>query len=788
MHDLPGASASRAARVAVVAPAGALVASGIALAAFARRLYEGGAPGATPALAVMVPFTSAAILLAAASLLLLHRRRSVAARRLGRLAAAVVALLGVLTVAQCVADWETGSARGTFVTLHGWWAQRPSPATGLGLVLIGSALFAAYGSTARAKVFAGMSAAATLAVALAALVGHAYGASPLYGLNEWGGTGVSTAVAMFALASGLVFADTSGGFASLAVSGSAGGQLIRRLIPVALLAPLLFGWLAVRTQNAGLVDAPFGTALLTVALSVLLVGFIVRQAAVLHAVSLEREKLTAQERASREQVTNILESITDAFFALDRAWRFTYANREAERILQRPREKLLGRVVWEEFPEAASGSFRREYERALAEQTTVDFEAYYPPLASWFEVHAFPSADGLSVYFRDISARKRAEDSLRDSEERYRLLADMIPQHIWATESSGYHTYFSRRWFEFTGATQEQTEGDGWLDLLHPDDRERTIACWQHSLETGEPYAIEYRFRGADGTYRWFLGQAMPQRNAAGRVIKWFGTLTDISERKRLEQSRASLMRGFSHDVKNPLNAALVSAQLLERGQGQEGALSEKQRSTLARIRRSIRAAVRLIDDLLELARAEAGQLEIECADTNVGQVVREVVEEFRAQAQAAGIELDIHAPEVLAATTDPVRLRQVVANLLSNAVKYAAPGPVSVSAEIPHGKVGWIAVHVADTGPGIPAEKQEAIFEEYTRLDPKASHGAGIGLAISRRIARLLGGDLTVASEPGHGSTFTMLLPARCADALQHETPDALVVQPRASDATHVH
>lgn len=489
----------------------------------------------------------------------------------------------------------------------------------------------------------------------------------------------------------------------------------------------------------------------------------------------------AQEMRARQRIATILESITDAFFAVDREWRFTYVNRRAEVILRRRREELVGTSVWEAFPDAVGTAFDREYHRSMEEQTTVEFEACYPPLDVWIEARAYPAPDGLSVYLRDVTDRKRAEQALRESEERYRLLADMIPQHIWTTDPDGYHGYFSRRWYEFTGATLEETKGEGWLRFVHPDDRERTVARWQHSLGTGEPYSIEYRFRRADGEYRWFLGQAMPQRDETGAITGWFGTLTDISEQRRLAEererrreelervteSRATLMRGFSHDVKNPLGAAMGHAQLLS--EGILGELSGRQRESVERICRSIDTAIRLIHDLLDLARAEAGQIEVECVATDVSRAAREIAEDFRAQATAVGLALDVRAPDGLRADTDPTRLRQIVANLLSNAVKYAPRGQVTVDAEIRPaggpGPGGWVALRVTDTGPGIPEDKREQIFQEFTRLDPEAQQGAGVGLAISRRIARLLGGDLTVESEVGRGSTFTLWLPPTAAE-----------------------
>ncbi|AFZ16190.1 PAS domain S-box protein [Allocoleopsis franciscana] len=148
----------------------------------------------------------------------------------------------------------------------------------------------------------------------------------------------------------------------------------------------------------------------------------------------ERLQLLHREQAAHNQITKILESITDAFFALDGEWRFTYVNQQAERLLQRKRSELLGQSVWDEFPEAVTSLFYQEYHRAVTEEVSVEFEAFYPPLKTWFSVHAYPGKQGLSVYFEDINQRKQAQESLQSSEERYRLLFENNPQPMWVND------------------------------------------------------------------------------------------------------------------------------------------------------------------------------------------------------------------------------------------------------------------------------------------------------------------------------------------------------------------
>ena len=234
---------------------------------------------------------------------------------------------------------------------------------------------------------------------------------------------------------------------------------------------------------------------------------------------------------------------------------------------------------------------------------------------------------------------------------------------------------------------------------------------------------------------------------------------------ERANEMRARLMRGISHDLKNPLNAIDGHAQLLE--EEIKGPLNGGQRDSIARIRRAVRSLLGLVGDLVELSRVEAGHLRIAPVPTDIAQVVRESGEEHRAAAETAGhrleVALDGGAEPVV---TDPERVRQVLGNLLSNAVKYTPPPgriEVRLARRAPPNRGGeaWVAVDVADSGGGVPERMRESIFDEFTRLEEhEHKAGAGLGLAIARRITRLLGGDITVDDTPGGGATFTLWLP----------------------------
>lgn len=236
-------------------------------------------------------------------------------------------------------------------------------------------------------------------------------------------------------------------------------------------------------------------------------------------------------------------------------------------------------------------------------------------------------------------------------------------------------------------------------------------------------------------------------------------------ELERITASRSRLMRGFTHDVKNPLGAADGFLQLLE--VGVMDGLTDQQKDAVDRARYAIGAALHLIEDLMELARAETGAIAIEWAATDLRVAVRGAAEEYRAQAEANGLTMRTEIPdEFPPITSDMTRVRQILGNLISNAVKYTRRGGVTVrlTARADGSAPGpgrWAAVEVSDTGPGIPEAQMELLFQEFSRLETAAGEkGAGVGLAISKRIAKALGGEITVESVVGMGTTFTLWFP----------------------------
>ncbi|HET6681671.1 MAG TPA: PAS domain-containing protein [Gemmatimonadaceae bacterium] len=256
-------------------------------------------------------------------------------------------------------------------------------------------------------------------------------------------------------------------------------------------------------------------------------------------------------------IARVLERVSDAVVALDSEWRFTYVNAQAEQVMRVPFAELRGREVREVFPELVGSRFHVECRRALAESAPLQFEEYYAPRSTWLGVSVYPSVDGLSIYFQDITERKGVEQALRASERRHRSLVEASAQVVWSADARG-EVQELPAWSALTGQTAEEVRGWGWLDAIHSADRERTRQAWERAVATGHRCETIYRVRTAEGDFRYFFHRSVPVTDESGVVQEWVGMCSDITERKRADEWRAFLadasrMLGSSLDVATTL-------------------------------------------------------------------------------------------------------------------------------------------------------------------------------------------------------------------------------------------
>ena len=252
----------------------------------------------------------------------------------------------------------------------------------------------------------------------------------------------------------------------------------------------------------------------------------------------ERDRSLTQEREARRELSGILESISDAFFAVDREWRFTYVNRRAEELWSKSREDLLGKSLWEEFPQADDSVQYREIRRAMKERTTTGFEAISPKMDVWVAGSAYPSADGgVSVYFSDVSERKRVEEALRDSEERFRAIVSQATAGICRTDLGGRLEFVNNKMCELLGYPEAELVGKSIRELTHPDDLQENIGLFRRLATDGKPFLLEKRLLRKDGSTIWANVSVSAIRDAAGKPRSAGAVVLDVTERKRAEEA-----------------------------------------------------------------------------------------------------------------------------------------------------------------------------------------------------------------------------------------------------------
>ncbi|WP_088889029.1 PAS domain-containing protein [Leptolyngbya ohadii] len=393
--------------------------------------------------------------------------------------------------------------------------------------------------------------------------------------------------------------------------------------------------------------------------------------------------------------------------------------------------------------------------------------------------------DGILI---DVTDRKLAELALRSNEERYRCLAESIPQLIWTANAQGGLDDINQRWSDYTGFTLEQAQSDRWVQIVHPADIATLLQTWQQAQETRSLYQTECRMRSKTGEYRWFLVKAMPVQDQQGNIVKWYGTSTDIDDQKQLalerlrafeleqaartEAERASRMKDellllLSHELRTPLNPILGWSQLLQRQEFSR----ERTLAALKTIERNAHRQLQLVDDLLDVAKLLRGEIQLKLSQVNFLETIAAVVNSIRTTANAKQIELEtfITVPENDSAGTaiqllygDPVRLQQIVWNLLTNAVKFTPQGgKITLCLEQ---TANAVQLQVSDTGAGIDPVFLPHVFDLFRQSSSSTTRqfeGLGLGLTIVRHLVHLHGGTIEASSAGrNQGATFTVQFP----------------------------
>lgn len=496
-------------------------------------------------------------------------------------------------------------------------------------------------------------------------------------------------------------------------------------------------------------------------------------------------------RRKEAELKLIVDTVPALVAYIDRDLRYGLVNRAYEKWFGLAPEHVRGRQVREILGEKVFARLEPRFAHVMTGEEIAfeELAEYRHGGTRWVNALYTPHRDdsgevvGCFVLVLDITARKHAEQEMAELAERYRFLADAMPQNVWTADAKGKHDYVNRRWCEYTGLPAASAADKSWLDIVHPDDREETALLWARAVAAGASYRIEHRLRDVAGNYHWFLSLALARQDQEGRVVQWVGTSTNIHALRRayleLAEARAELRRhadrlesevrartaslrevneeleaftySASHDLRVPLHHIHGFAQAIL--EDREAGLSPSGHANMRLILNAAERMDTLIKDLLAYSRLSRAEIVIE--PTAVEPILHDVLAQHRGtiQAKHAAIHVDRPLPDVPA---DRVGLHQILFNLVGNALKFvpAGRGPeIRVRVEQREDR---LRLWVEDNGIGIEKRHHEGVFRLFQRLHSSRDYaGTGIGLSLVKRAAERMGGVCGVESELGQGSRF---------------------------------
>lgn len=749
-----------------------------------------------PGLPTMKLNAAVSFLLAGASLQLFARQpHTPNRRRAALLCAAAVGLIGLLTLL------EYGLARNLGIDELLWRQPedpplaapgRMSAITALLFLLLGSALLLLSRANHISKTVAQVLTCLTAIIPLIGIIRYLYDIHPLHFLTSFSAMALHTAVTGGLLCLGILLLEPDQGVIASFTGQQAGSVMARRLLPFVIAMPILGGWVRLLGQRAGYYDTIFGVVLLVISF--------------IHSFSLllwwNARSLNQMEQARMQAETDVRTSEERLRLATEVMQMGTW-----------DRDLMGNRLFWSPSMERlmgfAPGTFPGTYEAfaqlvhpadqstmLVAQQQARNNSGHYQAelrfvlpdgRVRWGLVYGQILFDEQGMPQRmvgvdfDITERKQIEEALRQSELRYRELAESLPQLVWTCVADGLCDYLSPQWVRYTGVPACVQLGYGWVEQLHPDDRDLATRNWEAAITSGKVFDQEFRIRRADGMYHWFRTLAVPIFDEQGRLRKWFGSNTDIEDIKQaqekieqlnleLEQRVArrteelatanreleSFAYSVSHDLRAPLRAIDGFSRILLEDHGTE--LTPGASEYLQLVRANTQRMGQLIDDLLNLSRLTRQTFHPQRLDPTA--IVQAVLAELAHEQQGRQIELCLE--ELPPCEADATLLKQVYVNLLTNALKFTQHRPVAViriGAQTPAD--GSPAIYfVQDNGVGFDMKYSHKLFQVFQRLHRAEDYeGTGVGLAIVQRIVQRHGGRIWVEAASNQGATFSFTM-----------------------------
>jgi PAS domain S-box-containing protein len=480
-------------------------------------------------------------------------------------------------------------------------------------------------------------------------------------------------------------------------------------------------------------------------------------------------------KKTEKKYRHLAESISDVFFAMDKELRYTYWNKASEELTGIPAKDALGKSLIEVYPDnEATRAAKARYLKAMETRQSQHFTVEYPGEQNViYEISAYPTEGGVSVFVKDITQRRRMEEELKESEERFKALVETTNDFIWEMNLDGVYTYCSPQMEKLWGLKPEEMLGKTPFDLVPPEDREQAIKVFSAASRCSSPL-VNMEIRSFDGTGRIIFLEinSVPFLDIEGKQCGFRGITRDITERKKAEakalemealkkinQAKSELLANVSHELRTPLASIKGNIETLL-----ETDVKWSKKQQLEFLQAANRQADRLtllIRDLLDMSRIDSGKLTLDKRSYPVSEILDSVSGVLSVIAEKHKLKI-VQAPDLPTIRADKSRIGQVITNLVENATKFSAQGsPIVVEVKTLNENVIF---SIEDRGIGITPEVVAKLFDMFYQAQEVVKgkiQGSGLGLPICRGILEGHGGKIWVESQPGKGSKFSFSIPA---------------------------